>query len=112
MLTPAEVRQFIEGRTVFAFDPAMRKPAAVVTYGTEGRCAMRMVSGETDQGRYGFDADCYWTRYDTFRGGQTHAFRLERLGPGVVQAWFATGTRAFVQSHDAKPTAWPDLPQG
>lgn len=102
MMTSQEVRIFLEGRDVYAFDPETRKAVACITYGTDGRCLCRFVSGETDAGVYGFKDDSYWTRYETFRDGKTHVFRLEPQGPGVAQAWFEDGTKAFIQAHDAE----------
>lgn len=99
MMTEAEVRAFIAGRRVFNFDPETRDFAAEVVYGPDGRCALRFASGVEEGGVWGFEADAYWTRYDAFRGGERHAFRLEPLAPGLAQAWFTTGARAFLQSH-------------
>lgn len=110
MLTPEQVRAFIEGHSVHGFDPFTRALSATVTYGRDGRCLLRFADGRQDQGDYGFAGDSYWTRYDQFREGKTHAFRLEELSPGVMQAWFTIGARAFVQSHSATPAPWP-IPQ-
>lgn len=102
MMQAAEIRAFLEGRRVHAFAPETRALVAHVDYRGDGRCALCFATGETDQGVYGIEGDTYWTRYDRFRGGETHAFRLERLGPNLAQAWFSTGARAFLQSHDAE----------
>ncbi len=50
-------------------------------------------------GEYGFEEDLYWTRYRRFRDGARHRFRLQSLAPGLAQAWFAGGARAFLQCH-------------
>ncbi len=98
-----EVREFIEGRSVYGIDPQTREVVACIDYGTDGTCMARFVDGETDPGVYGFEGDTYWTRYETFRDGKRHVFRLEAKGPGVAQAYFEDGTIAFLQSHSAKP---------
>lgn len=99
MMDADEVRLFIEGRNVYIFEPESKAYHGVVHYGLDGRCAARFSDGATDVGVFGFDANRYWTRYDRFRGGQTHAFHLESLGPGIAQAYFADGKRAFIQAH-------------
>lgn len=104
MMTEEDVRRFIAGRRVFNFDPETRAFAAEVEYRADGSCALRFATGETEAGVYGFEGDSYWTRYEAFRGGARHAFRLEPLGPGLAQAWFTTGARAFLQCH------MPELP--
>lgn len=97
------VKSFLEGRSVYALDPQTRAVAACIDYGLDGRCLARFVNGDTDAGVYGFEGDCYWTRYDTFRDGKRHVFRLESRGPGVAQAYFADGRIAFLQSHSEHP---------
>jgi hypothetical protein len=99
MMIAQDVHCFIAERRVFSFDPETRAFLAEVTYGPQGRCILRFADGLEETGVYGFEGDTYWTRYAAFRGGQTHAFRLERLAPGLAQAWFTTGARAFLQSH-------------
>lgn len=99
MMSPEEVRAFLQGRLVHAFDPATRERVAAVFYGPDGTCRLTFANGEVDAGDYGFDGDLYWTRYRRFREGATHRFRLEAVGPGLAQAWFADGTRAFLQGH-------------
>ena len=99
MMNAEEVRRFCAGRRVFNFDHETRAFAAEVEYRADGSCALRFATGETEAGVYGFEGDSYWTRYEAFRGGVRHAFRLEPLGPGLAQAWFTTGARAFLQSH-------------
>ncbi|WP_417410939.1 hypothetical protein [Hoeflea sp.] len=99
-----DVRHFLEGRTIYCFQPETRSLVAVIDYGPDGRCAARFSSGEADTGVYGFDGASYWTRYKTFRDGQTHAFHLRELGPGIAQAYFADGTKAFIQSQSSDLT--------
>jgi len=98
-----EVKQFLEGHSVFALDPETRQVAACIDYEVGGTCIARFVNGETDKGVYGFEGDTYWTRYETFRGGKRHVFRLVAKGPGVAQAYFEDGTIAFLQSHEETP---------
>jgi len=107
MLNADQVQNFIEGRTVYGFDPVTRAPAAVITYHADGTCTARFADGGRDTGVYGFEGDAYWTRYAQFRGGGTYAFRLEPIGQGVMQAWFTTGARAFVQADHPDPAPWP-----
>lgn len=98
-----EVREFLEGHSVYALDPQSREVVACIDYGTDGRCLARFSNGDTDGGVYGFKDDTYWTRYETFRNGKRHVFRLEARGQGVAQAYFADGTAAFLQSHSENP---------
>jgi hypothetical protein len=99
MLKADEVKAFIEGRDVYSFDPETKELAAVIHYGLDGHCLVRFEAGGTDKGVYGFEADRYWTRYETFREGKRHSFGLDPLGPGIAQAYFADGTIAFLQAH-------------
>ena len=99
-----DVRLFLEGHTIYCFQPETLSLVAVIDYQTDGRCAARFSSGEADTGVYGFDGASYWTRYETFREGQTHAFHLRALGPGIAQAYFIDGTKAFLQSQSADLT--------
>ncbi|APE45650.1 hypothetical protein BOO69_18990 (plasmid) [Sulfitobacter alexandrii] len=98
-----EIQTFLKGRSVYGLDPDTHEVVACIDYGTDGTCLCRFANGDTDKGVYGFEGDTYWTRYETFREGKRHAFRLERKGPGVAQAYFTDGRIAFLQSHDAKP---------
>jgi hypothetical protein len=101
MMNADEVRLFLEGRKIYCFQPETRALFAVIDYESDGRCAARFSSGEADAGVYGFDGESYWTRYETFRSGEIHAFHLRKLGPGIAQAYFTDGTKAFLQSHSA-----------
>ncbi|MDW4499387.1 hypothetical protein R5H30_15440 [Sulfitobacter sp. D35] len=96
-MTPDEVRTFIEGHTLDALDPETGAVVASVHYGRDGRCRLEFADGRCEAGLYGFEGDTYWTRYETFRNGAHHAFRLEALAPGVAQAHFSDGRRAFLQ---------------
>ena len=48
-----EVKQFLEGHSVFALDPETRQVAACIDYEVGGTCIARFVNGETDKGVYG-----------------------------------------------------------
>lgn len=98
-----EIRDFLEGHDVYALNPDTRETAACITYGRDGRCVAQFTDGQTDTGVWGIGEASYWTRYETFRDGKPHLFRLEARGPGVAQAYFADGTMALLQSHDAVP---------
>ncbi|MDF1728418.1 MAG: hypothetical protein P1U53_11785 [Sulfitobacter sp.] len=98
-----EVKEFLRGHSIYALDPETRKVAACIDYRTDGTCFVRFVNGDTDKGVYGFEGDTYWTRYETFREGKRHAFRLVAQGPGVAQAYFQDGTIAFLQSYEETP---------
>ena len=102
-MTADEVRDFLEGHSVYALDPTTREVVACIDYGTDGTCLCRFVNGDSDKGVFGFEGDTYWTRYETFREGKRHVFRLERRGPRTAQAYFADGTIAFLQSHEERP---------
>ncbi len=93
-----EVRQFLEGRKIYIFEPETRALVAVATYELGGRVSFEFSAGDADVGVYGFDGDGYWTRYEKFRDGERHVFHLEALGPGIAQAYFADGRKAFLQS--------------
>jgi hypothetical protein len=103
MMNTDEIRNFLEGRSVYALDPTTRVVAACIDYGTDGTCLARFTDGQNDPGVYGIEDDTYWTRYETFRDGKRHVFRLEARAPGVAQAYFADGTIAFLQSHSEMP---------
>lgn len=102
-MNAAAVKEFLEGRRVYALDPQTRVVVACVDYGAEGQCVVRFLRGDTDTGVYGFEGGTYWTRYEKFRGGKKHSFRLKEQGPGVAQAYFTDGTVAFLQSHSENP---------
>ncbi|MFT7059205.1 MAG: hypothetical protein ACJASV_001712 [Pseudorhodobacter sp.] len=101
MMQAEAVKLFLEGRKVYAFEPVARKVFAIVDYGLDGRCAVLFSTGKTDTGVYGFTGNAYWTRYEAFRSGESNAFHLKSLGPGIAQAYFTNGVKAFVQSHSA-----------
>ena len=98
-----EIRAFLEGHSVYGLNPETQEVVACIDYHTDGTCLCRFANGETDKGVYGFEGDTYWTRYETFREGKRHVFRLIRKGEGVAQAYFADGTIAFLQSHEERP---------
>lgn len=99
LMTPGQVRRFLLGRQVHAFDPQTGTRVAMVEYQRDGTCTLHFATGETESGVYGFDGNSYWTRYDAFRGGKTNSFHLQARGPGVAQAHFTDGRRAYLQSH-------------
>lgn len=94
----ADVRSFLLGRKLAAYDPDTMARAAVVTYHTDATCQVDFADGTRDQGEYGFSEEIYWTRYRNFRAGETHQFRLTLLRPDVAQAYFADGRIAYLQS--------------
>lgn len=98
-----KIRAFLEGHSVYALDPVTREVTACIDYGTDGRCLARFTDGRKDAGVYGFEGDTYWTRYDTFRNGERHVFRLDEKSPDTAQAYFADGTIAFLQSYSQTP---------
>jgi hypothetical protein len=98
MMHADDVILFLEGRKIYVFEPDTHTLVAVVDYELGGRCAVQFSAGDADVGVYGFDGDAYWTRYEKFRNGETHVFHLKSLGPGIAQAYFADGTKAFLQS--------------
>lgn len=97
-LDPKEVEAFLVGQTLHAFDPDSHNKVASVTYQDDGTCVAIMKDGTEDRGHYGVDEGIYWTRYNQFRGGETHHFYLVRVGPQVAQAYHSDGRRAFLQS--------------
>ena len=106
MMTAEELRAFIEGATLNAFDARTGERAAVIRYDPDGRAHATFVDGTEEEGLWGIEAATYWTRYERFRGGGTNAFRLQEIAPGIAQAWFVDGRRAFIQ------TALEELPDG
>lgn len=110
MMKSDEVRAFLQGQALYAFDPQTALCVALVRYGPDGRCEVEFASGDTDQGIYGFDGDTYWTRYTTFRQGETHSFHLQAIAPGLAQAYFVDGTIAFLQSYHAELSGCPKSP--
>jgi hypothetical protein len=93
-----EVRRFIEGKTIQAFDPDSKDLVATVDYRRDGTCAARFPTGESDTGRFGFIGDRYWTQYTRFRGGGRNEFYLVEVDTGRAQAFYADGRRAFLQA--------------
>ena len=106
-MPPEDVRAFLEGRLVHAFDPQTRARVAQVFYGPDGTCRLRFADGTEDEGDYGFEGELYWTRYRGFRDGALNRFRLQPLAPGLAQAWFTDGARAFLQAHGDDLGAYP-----
>lgn len=96
-LTGQEVRAFLIDRTLECFHPGADTCAATITYLADGTCRAVMADAATDQGRYGFERDLYWTQYSWFRDGGLFRFFLERIDDTTCQAFFEDGTRAFLQ---------------
>ena len=71
-MNAADVRMFIAGKTVRAIDPISNEFVATIAYGSDGSCTANFETGETDTGQYGFEGQCYWTRYEKFRAGRKH----------------------------------------
>jgi len=99
-MSPAQIRRFIEGRTVLALDPASNVVVATVHYGADGTCEARFPSGDADTGQCGFVENRYWTRYTRFRDGARNEFFLVSKGAGRAQAYYADGRQAFLQVHE------------
>lgn len=97
-LSAAELRRFLEGRRLYAFDPVSRAQVAQVTYAPGGICHARFTDGTKDSGAYGFKEATYWTQYTRFRAGQRSEFYLTWHGDQIAQAWHSDGRMAFLQS--------------
>lgn len=97
-LSAADLKRFIQGRTLFAYDPETRKQVAQVVYRTDGFCEASFADGTHDRGTYGFSGDTYWTRYDRFRNGETNGFYLMLVEAEVAQAYHLDGRSAYLQS--------------
>ncbi|MFK7943387.1 MAG: hypothetical protein AB8B85_10820 [Paracoccaceae bacterium] len=96
-LTGTKVRDFLVDRTLECFNPGSDICAATITYFADGTCRAVMEDNSTDEGRYGFDRDLYWTQYSWFRDGGLFRFYLERIDDNTCQAFFEDGTKAFRQ---------------
>lgn len=107
-LSEVDLRQFISGETLFAYEPDSLKNAAKITYHSSGQCTAIFADGTQDTGQYGFSGDTYWTRYTRFRDGQIHHFYLVPTRSQVAQAYYADGSRAFIQSPLASLDEQPD----
>ena len=100
MMTEAELRDFILGRVVHAFDPESGEKVATVGYRNDGTCWMQLAgSDEVEPGSYGIEGHEYWTRYARFRGGDRHGFYLTALAPDRAQAYHSDGRRAYLLVH-------------
>lgn len=92
------VKAFLSGRTLKCFHPDTGDWAATIEYRADGTCHAAMADGGTDDGRYGFEQNLYWTQYSWFRGGGLFRFSLERIDDDTCQAYFDDGTTAFLQT--------------
>ncbi len=97
-LAAGEVREFLFGRSLDCFHPDTKARAATIDYLANGTCKAAMVDGASDEGRYGFDRDLYWTQYSWFRDGGLFRFYLERVDDSTCQAYFEDGVKAFIQT--------------
>lgn len=98
ILNAAEIKRFLMGRPMYAFEPTTRARVAVVEYEPNGVCATQFEAGNGDNGIWGIDGDTYWTKYRVFRDGAKNVFYLQWVAPDVAQAYHEDGTRAFLQS--------------
>jgi hypothetical protein len=102
MMSPAEVHDFIFGKTVQAINPDTMEVVAMITYNTDHTCRIEhLATKAVEAGVYGFTDAVYWTRYDAFRGGTTNNFALDSLAAGRAQAYYDDGRRAFLLVHTA-----------
>jgi len=97
-LAAGEVREFLFGRSLDCFHPDTKAKAATIEYLANGTCKAAMVDGASDEGRYGFERDMYWTQYSWFRDGGLFRFYLERVDDSTCQAYFEDGGKAFIQT--------------
>ena len=97
-LSEEDVRLFVFGQILHAFDPDTLTRVATIHYRRDWTCRVTMENGDTDAGQYGFEDDLYWTRYNQFRDGALHRFSLTRIDAHSAQAMFEDGTQAFIQS--------------
>lgn len=97
-LTAEELKSFMAGKTLYAFDPDTKARVASVSYGSEGDCVARFADGTQDTAEWGLEGDTYWTRYANFRGGEVNRFTLDLIADQVAQAYHTDGRRAFLQS--------------
>lgn len=105
MLSETEIRAFLTDHKVHAFDPDTGAHAATIEYRSDGVALAAFADGRTERGVWGLEGAAYWTRYEAFRGGETHYFHLKWVGPETAQAYHADQSRAFLQSHhDKVPT--------
>ncbi len=101
-LSKEEVRQFLFNQTLHAFDPETLSMAATVEYREDWTCVASFSDGASDQGKYGFEDDYYWTQYTKFRNGEQFWFSLHRIDNLTAQAYYKDGTRAFIQSQKTR----------
>ncbi|MEP5731945.1 MAG: hypothetical protein ABJL67_21500 [Sulfitobacter sp.] len=97
-ISAQDLRAFMVGKTLHAFDPDSGERVASVTYMADGACVARFVDGIEDRGQYGLSGDTYWTKYTDFRAGQISEFYLVEVADQVAQAYHTDGRRAYLQS--------------
>ncbi len=96
-LSEDEVKAFVRGHALDCFDPKLKARIATIEYFENGTCHAEFADGTSDDGRYGFDSDVYWTQYTWFREGGLYRFFLVKIDDLVCQAYFEDGTKAFLQ---------------
>jgi hypothetical protein len=97
LLTGEQIEAFLGADIIHVFDPDTKAPVATVRYSPDG--VVKMTLGDmTDTGGWGIVGDRYWTQYAIFRDSQRHEFYLEVIDAETMQAHFADGRRAFLQS--------------
>lgn len=101
-LSKEDVKEFLFGQALHAFDPETNARVATVKYHEDGTCHLVLEDGSSDEGLYGFQGDLYWTKYNRFRDGGLNRFFLQRIDDHTAQAYFEDGTRAFLQSPKAE----------
>ncbi len=111
-LSGEAVKEFLAGKTLDCFDPDSRALVATIQYLANGTCRAVVADGATDEGRYGFERDVYWTQYSWFRDGGLFRFSLERVDGNTCQAYFEDGTKAFLQTIIESSGNNPDLMSG
>lgn len=96
-LTSSGVKAFVLGQTLDCFDPESGVLAATIEYFENGTCHAAMADGTSDDGRYGFERELYWTQYRWFRNGSLNRFFLLEINHSTCQAYFEDGRKAFLQ---------------
>ena len=96
-LSSNAVKEFLFDQTIDCFHPDSGDRAATIEYLANGICRVVMENGVTDEGRYGFKDDLYWTQYSWFRDGGFFRFFLVRVDDNTCQAYFEDGAIAFLQ---------------
>lgn len=96
-LSEEEIKHFLVGETLYCYLTDTGPPEATIVYREDGSCHAHFKNGQTDEGRYGFNNDMYWTKYQWFRDGGLNHFYLLRIDEITAQAYYEDGKRAFRQ---------------